>query len=726
MEEMGNELEFADLARLIGDEFPNVASGNAHNEEQGLFSVPVSSYEGPSVRNFDSNGNLMDGNISMSKLQQLSRQNSMPGDSSLTLAFEKLNFGDEAKGRAWKSLQQGHAVLLEDHYSENLNKQLHIMDPSMLASWGSSNHLSNGVHSPHMTKFSHQNSPSRHIPEQYNNWQVGQLQSFETSSPAMPLTHEMANVSSPNLQFPITPQMQQIFHNGRPPVRYIHPQQINHCQIGWNYTEEDKLYRMHEQYPYLQHLHKQQIQSHENIASRISCQNRKQPYYEVPIAHHLEQSNYEPSWKTYAFHRGSNQFSPVFPSHYMDTIQGMEKFSFPRKILARSPRLNTVDSMRFMSIGADKSANHVNQSRIIRSNSCVRRNNLTECIYRDHSSAMYSKSASLKLFPERFNSVDEVRGRIFLMAKDQHGCRFLQRKFVEGTDEDIEKIFDEIIDHVVDLMVDAFGNYLVQKLLEVCNENQRMQILHRITQNHGELVIISCDMHGTRAIQKVIETLKTQEQVDMIISALKPGIVTLMKNINGNHVAQHCLDYLMPSCRELLFDAARNSCVDLATDRHGCCVLQKCLSCSNSLERDNLISEITQNALIISQDQYGNYVVQFILKLNQRWAMEAIHKQLEGNYGDLSMQKYSSNVVEKCLLFAHGGQLPKIMHELMNDPQFGKIMQDPYGNYVIQTALGNTEGNLHTKLVEAIRPHIPILRTSPYGKKVLAVFGKCN
>ena len=83
--------------------------------------------------------------------------------------------------------------------------------------------------------------------------------------------------------------------------------------------------------------------------------------------------------------------------------------------------------------------------------------------------------------------------------------------------------------------------------------------------------------------------------------------------------------------------------------------------------------------------------MQFILKLNQRWAMEAIHKQLEGNYGDLSMQKYSSNVVEKCLLFAYGGQLPKIMHELINDPQFGKIMQDPYGNYVIQTALGNTE-----------------------------------
>lgn len=495
MEEMTNQIEFKDLWKFIGDQIPNVASGNADPAE-GLSSVSVSSYEESCIGDFNSSGNLMDGNISMSKLQQSSmdqistRQNSVSGDQSLTLAFEKLNFGDEAMGRAWKS----HGILLEDHYSDNLNKQLQNIDPSVLAAWSSSNHSTNGVHDPHLSRFGHQNSPSRHIPEQYKKWQLGQLQPFETSSPAMPLSHEVANLSAPNSQFPITSQRR----------RFIHPQQINHRQIGWNYAEEDQLYRMHEQHPYLQHFHNQQLErllpiQHENIPSRISNQNRKQQYYEVPIAHHLEQSNHEPSWKTSAFRRGSSQLNSVFSTHYMDTIHNMEKVSFPRKILGRSPGLNTVDAMRFMSIGADKSANHVNQSRFLRSNSCVRHNNFstaTECLCRDHSSALYSESANLKLVPERFNSVDEVRGRIFLMAKDQHGCRFLQRKFMEGTEEDIEKIFNEIIDHVVDLMVDAFGNYLVQKLLEVCNDNQRMQILRRITQNHGELVIISCDMHG--------------------------------------------------------------------------------------------------------------------------------------------------------------------------------------------------------------------------------------
>lgn len=30
------------------------------------------------------------------------------------------------------------------------------------------------------------------------------------------------------------------------------------------------------------------------------------------------------------------------------------------------------------------------------------------------------------------------------------------------------------------------------------------------------------------------------------------------------------------------------------------------------------------------------------------------------------------------------------------------------------------QGSLHAKLVDAIKPHVPVLRTSPYGKKVLS------
>ncbi|CAI9268609.1 unnamed protein product [Lactuca saligna] len=318
---------------------------------------------------------------------------------------------------------------------------------------------------------------------------------------------------------------------------------------------------------------------------------------------------------------------------------------------------------------------------------------------------------------------DDFGERIYCMAKDQQGCRSLQKKFSEGTREDLENIFREVIVHVVELMTDPFGNYLVQKLLEVCDKHQHMQILRVITRKPGDLVRISCDMHGTRAVQKVVETLKTREQCSMVVSALKPGIIGLMKNMNGNHVAQRFLQYLKPEFNEFLFEAATMKCIELATDRHGCCVLQKCLSHSDGEPRRRIVREITSNALILSQDPYGNYVVQYVFELQVPWATSAILDQLEGNYGDLAMQKYSSNVVEKCLKYAREERRICIVNELMGNPRLDQIMQDPYGNYVIQAALRSSKGALREALIEAIKPHVPALRTSPYGKKVLSSNG---
>ena len=64
----------------------------------------------------------------------------------------------------------------------------------------------------------------------------------------------------------------------------------------------------------------------------------------------------------------------------------------------------------------------------------------------------------------RFGSVGECLGQIATLARDQHGCRFLQRKFDEDGVEAVDSCFPEILDEVVDLMMDPFGNYLVQKL----------------------------------------------------------------------------------------------------------------------------------------------------------------------------------------------------------------------------------------------------------------------
>ncbi|KAI4368568.1 hypothetical protein MLD38_017112 [Melastoma candidum] len=311
----------------------------------------------------------------------------------------------------------------------------------------------------------------------------------------------------------------------------------------------------------------------------------------------------------------------------------------------------------------------------------------------------------------------------YILAKDQEGCRYLQRKILEGKKNDIEKILLEVTDRMVELTMDPFGNYLVQKLFEACDNDQKTRILRVITRTKGDLLHISCDMHGTRVVQKIVESLRIPEHFSIVVSSLRPNILTLMKNVNGNHVAQHCLRYLPSKHMELLLESVASNCVELATDRHGCCVLQKCIAHSSGEQRFLITYAIALNSRVLSQDEFGNYAVQYILDKDDPRATEDVLDHLEGHLVDLSMQKYSSNVVESCLKLAREERRACVIQELIGSPRLDQILQDPYGNYVIQSAIMASKGALRSAIVKAIKPYIPTLIANPYGKKVLS--SKC-
>ncbi|CAJ1971774.1 unnamed protein product [Sphenostylis stenocarpa] len=348
-----------------------------------------------------------------------------------------------------------------------------------------------------------------------------------------------------------------------------------------------------------------------------------------------------------------------------------------------------------------------------------------------------------------FGPLVKFEGYIYHLAKDQNGCRFLQRMVDEGTSEDAQIVFNGVIDDVVELMMDPFGNYLVQKLIDVCAEDERLQIVSMLTKEPGQLVKTSFNTHGTRVVQKLIATVNSRNQIAMLRSAIQPDFLDLIKDLNGNHVIQRCLQYF--SCndnerqefvvnyhgygydrwlykhkgntiselsRNFIFDAATNFCVDIATHEHGCCVLQRCIDYSIGKYQDKLIKEICRHGLILAQDPFGNYVVQYIIEMEISSASSKLHSQFKGNYVNLSMQKFSSHVVEKCLMHIAESR-SRIVQEMLSFPHFERLLADPYANYVVQRALGVTKGSLHTSLVEAVRPH-KILRTNPYCKRIFS------
>lgn len=48
----------------------------------------------------------------------------------------------------------------------------------------------------------------------------------------------------------------------------------------------------------------------------------------------------------------------------------------------------------------------------------------------------------------------------------------------------------------------------------------------------------------TRVVQKLIETLKGRREISLVMAALQPGFLDLIKDLNGNHVIKRCLQCL--------------------------------------------------------------------------------------------------------------------------------------------------------------------------------------
>lgn len=319
--------------------------------------------------------------------------------------------------------------------------------------------------------------------------------------------------------------------------------------------------------------------------------------------------------------------------------------------------------------------------------------------------------------------LEDLQGEIPALCKDQHGCRYLQKKLEEGVPEHRDMIFRETFGHFADLMTDPFGNYLCQKLLEYSTDEQRNLICESVAK---DLVNISLNMHGTRAVQKMIDFLSTRRQTDMrynnqihsIIVALSLHVVVLIKDLNGNHVIQKCLNKLAPEDNQFIYNAVAANCVEVATHRHGCCVLQRCIDHASDHQRVQLVNEITFNALTLVQDPYGNYVVQYILDLNDNRFSDAVIRQFTGNVCALSVQKFSSNVIEKCIRVAEHSTRKLLIDELLNRTRLEKLLRDSYGNYCVQTALDYAEPSQRALLVEGIRPVLPLIRNTPYGKRI--------
>lgn len=92
------------------------------------------------------------------------------------------------------------------------------------------------------------------------------------------------------------------------------------------------------------------------------------------------------------------------------------------------------------------------------------------------------------------------------MAKERNHSKTLQYYFENASPEDRDLIFQEVVKDAFTLSSDAFGNYVVQKILEVGSKYHKEKLFEILK---GRISDLSLNSFGCRVVQRIIESLAT-------------------------------------------------------------------------------------------------------------------------------------------------------------------------------------------------------------------------
>ncbi|GAU15025.1 hypothetical protein TSUD_48200 [Trifolium subterraneum] len=255
----------------------------------------------------------------------------------------------------------------------------------------------------------------------------------------------------------------------------------------------------------------------------------------------------------------------------------------------------------------------------------------------------------------------------------------------------------------------------------------------RMYRRRRSIVSLAMDQHDSDYLQMMIEEGEPR-YVEVILSGVKDYLHLLMTHPFGNNLIRKIFE----ARRGITWDQV-NYIINLiisddrklrrvCMDKHGTRVMQIML--------ENIICPITKYTVAntmkritvpLMKNVNGNHVIVQCVKLfppelqSFPSANERMIKELCGKFVRLSMNKYASNVVEDLLRVSNQNDIQVIVEEIMRSHNFLNVLQDSFGNYVVQRALQYTQGRLRRELSNLINSYHKELHSHLHGKNVLTM-----
>mmetsp|Transcript_13779 Transcript_13779/g.25960 ORF Transcript_13779/g.25960 Transcript_13779/m.25960 type:complete len:1039 (+) Transcript_13779:769-3885(+) len=283
--------------------------------------------------------------------------------------------------------------------------------------------------------------------------------------------------------------------------------------------------------------------------------------------------------------------------------------------------------------------------------------------------------ASLYASPKR-PPLRELLGHVRRLSRDQVGCRLLQQALDEEGDTAATAILNEGLSFWGEAMVDPFGNYLFQKILEKITPKERILLVKTVS---PRLVNASLNLHGTRSVQKVVELCAIDEA-------------------NGHY------EYL-----NVEEEASRQESDDSKVLRSN--------ASKNESAAEILTKALTPAAARLCIDSHGNHVIQrILLKLPYRYS-HFVFDAVANSVGDVARHRHGCCVIQRCLDSPPSAARSNLVYKIVEKSL--ELMQDAYGNYVVQYVLDVCSDEDVHAVCESVVGKVSLLAIQKFSSNVM-------
>jgi len=277
-------------------------------------------------------------------------------------------------------------------------------------------------------------------------------------------------------------------------------------------------------------------------------------------------------------------------------------------------------------------------------------------------------------------------GNVRRLSRDQVGCRLLQQALDEDGPVAATAILNEGLTFWAEAMVDPFGNYLFQKILERIAPEERVTLVKSVS---TRLVNASLNLHGTRSVQKIVEVCaadeeqreeeeeeEEQERKRQEEANVKEGMERVASGMAKSKKGKK-----KDTAAKILTDALRPSAARLCIDSHG--------------------NHAIQRILLKLPYQYTQFI------------FDAVAASVE----DVARHRHGCCVIQRCLDSRHSAARTHLVGRIVEKSL--DLMQDAYGNYVVQYVLDVCGDEEVHAICESVIGKVCLLAVQKFSSNVM-------